>query len=262
MKGYAMDRFKKNPGAKGMMNVYALSFRFRKRDEDSSIKMNYAGSGYEGIDPGIGDYMRHDFKVGYQWRMGSDWRVKTVGQIGFNQVAEKYQIVPELEYRWNDDSSVRFYAGHATKMFAWQDRTDQKRFVGLTYETQLADQTLEFGYRYNVNDSQVGYYDYINSKYTVGYRVPWSEKGRTLFQLEYSPRQYMSQYVSTDLENDPEFRALRQDEGLTFSAVSRIPLSPHFELVPRYSFKVKSFNDPWMDDYVRHLSSFALRGRW
>ena len=265
MKGYSTDRLQRSAGGEqnnaSMANAYALFFRFRDDYDNSSLRINYSVTGYEFAESGIENSMSQDFKIGYQWRLGSNWRVKTVGKAGLKQAARQYRFIPELEYRFNRNNSFHLYGGHRTQVFPWQDRIDQNRFVGVTYETRIGRQALELGYRYNVNDSEMPWYDYVNSKYTLGYKIPWSKKSRTLFQLEYSPREYTASYI-TGLEDDLEYRALREEEGWTFSAVSRIPLSRTFELVPRYAFKIKYFNDPWKDDYTRHSSSFALRGRW
>jgi hypothetical protein len=116
-------------------------------------------------------------------------------------------------------------------------------------------------YQRNFNDSENERYDYTNSKYSVRYSVPWNKRVRTLFRVDYSPREYQARYISPEFD-DFEFGTLRHDYGLTFSVASRFALTKTFDIVPRYVFQEKYSNDPSIFENAIHVPSITLRGRW
>jgi hypothetical protein len=269
MSGYTADQYPKNvvtpsDGA-SMGSAYGMSLRYRKKNSSSNgtFKIDYIGTGYDYNEPFVTDYMYQDFKLGYQWDLGSHWRVKTVGHIGFYDYGDLYGFRPEVAYRFDENNTFSFFGGNGTKVNYYDSgRTDQDRFVGVKYKTRLGNQTFILGYQRNFNDAIKARYDYVRSRYSLGYGVKWSKGARTMLKVDYSPRLYPSRFIRLQPEPDLEFGTLRQDQGLKFSMSSRIALSKHFELVPRYEYQMKSSNDPSAEDYSQFVSSISLRTRW
>lgn len=270
MKGYVVDHFQRNVvGSKGREastgSSYGMSVRYRKKDKDNrgKLKVDYTISGNEYAEPFADDYMSQDFKLGYELKLGSNWTLKNVGSLGLYEYGSEYGFRPELAYQINERSSFSVFAGHRTKLiYSYHDRTDQNRFVGTRFRYRFGRQTLELGYQRNFNDSERDRYDYVRSKYSIGYNVPWTKTAKTTFKLEYSPREYQSRFIAWVTEQDLESGTLRYDQGWTFTLTSRIALSRHLDLVPKYVFQDRTSNDPGIEDFSLHVSSIALRGRW
>jgi hypothetical protein len=268
MQGYLVDKFRRNVGRgqdsqPDMTNSYALSLKYRDKNKNSTFKIDYDVIGHEYMEPFVDDYMSHNVKIGYEWRWGSNWSVKAVGRAELNPYyGDQYGFRPEVTYQFNPRSSFSFYGGHRTKVFNdYRDRIDQDRYLGMKYITKIGDQTLELRYQRNFNDSEKVRYDYVNTRYSVGYHVPWNKRARTLFRLEYSPREYEARMIRVEPE-DLEFGTLRQDEGWTFAIVSRFRLTNTFDIVPRYVIQDRYSNDPLIDELTLHVPSISLRGRW
>jgi hypothetical protein len=268
MQGYLVDKFRRNVGRgqdsqSDMTNSYALSLKYRDKNKNSTFKVDYDLVGHEFMEPFTDDYMSHNLKIGYEWRWGNKWSVKAVGRAELNPYyGDEFGFRPEITYEFNPRSSISFYGGHRTKVFDdYRDRVDQDRYLGMEYLTKVGDQTLELRYQRNFNNSEKVRYDYVHTRYSVGYHVPWNKRARTLFRLEYSPREYEARFIRVEPE-DLEFGTLRQDEGWTFAIVSRFKLTNTFEIVPRYVVQDRYSNDPFVDELILHVPSISLRGRW
>ena len=272
MRGYVVDQFeRKVVGSNGRRepstgSSYSLSLKYRKKNKsnNSKFKMDYTISGHEYAEPYADDYMSQDFKVGYELKLSPKWTLKNVGSAGVYEYGNEYGVRPEISYDFNKQNEVSFYAGHRTRwMDSYSDRTDQDRFFGVQYKRKVfRNQAFKLGYQRNFNDSEKDRYDYVRSRYTIEYNVPWNRIARSTFRLDYSPREYQSRFIYLEPERDPELGILRHDEGWTFSITSRIALSQHFALVPRYTFQDRISNDPSVEDFSLHVSSISLRGRW
>ncbi len=228
MRGYVVDNFQRNVVSgktrePSTGSSYGVTARFQKKNKEKnkSVRVDYTIAGNEYAEPYTDDYMSQDFKVGYRWDLDSNWRVKTVGQLGLYEYGSEYGFRPELTYRFSPRSAFSFYGGHRSKVVYYdQDRIDQDRFLGFKYKSRFGHQSLELGYQRNFNDSEKSRYDYVRSKYTIGYNVFWNKTARTLFRLDYSPKEYQGRFIT--LEYDPELNAHRLDQGWTFSVASRI----------------------------------------
>ena len=268
MKGYLVDKFRRNvvrgeDAAPSMTNSYGLSLRYRDKKENSTFKIDYEVIGHEYMEPFVDDYMSHDVKIGYEWRWGSNWSVRTVGRLEMSEYGDRYGVKPEIAYQVNPRSLVSFYGGHRTKVFHdYRERIDQDRFLGMKYMSKIGKQTLELRYQRNYNDSEKERYDHVTSKYTVGYHVPWNKRARTLFRLDYTPREYQSRFIMPEADDMLEFGTLRHDQGWTFAIVSRFALTKTLEIVPRYVLQDRYSNDPTIDEMTLHVPSISLRGRW
>ena len=268
-RGYVVDHFeRKVVGSNGREpstgSSYSLSARYRKKNRTNTgkFKVDYTISGHEYAEPFADDYMSQDLKLAYEWRLGNRWRLKNAGTVGMYEYGSEYGFRPEIAYSLNDRSSMSFYGGHRTKVYdSYTIRTDQDRFLGVRYRTKIAgNQGLELSYQRNFNNSEKDRYDYVRSRYSVEYNVPWNRIARTEFRVDYSPRQYESRFIPW--EQEPDFGILQHDEGWTFSMTSRLRIDRYFELVPRFMFQNRSSNDPGFEDYSLHVTSIALRGRW
>jgi hypothetical protein len=269
MKGYLVDKFRRNvvrgqDSEPSMTNSYALGVKYRDKKKNSTFRIDYEIVGYEYREAFVDDYMSHDFKIGYEWKLGSKWRLKTIGRAEMDDyTGDRFGFKPELEYRIDPSSSVNFYGGHRTKIYRdYRDRIDQDRYIGMSYLRKIRNHRLELRYQRNFNDSEYSRYDYTRTRYTVSYAVPWTNRTRTLFRLDYSPKEYQSRFIWYDELNDMEFGDLRQDDGLAFSVSTRIALTKTFEIVPRYVFRDSYSNDPDVDEITLHIPSISLRGRW
>ena len=269
MKGYVVDHFeRKVVGSKGREpstgSSYGMNVRYRKKNKANTakLKVDYNIAGNEYAEPFADDYMSQDIKVGYEMKLGPNWTLKNVGRVGLYEYGNEYGFRPELSYQINDRSSFSFFAGHRTKTTSYDDRRDQNRFFGTEYKYRFGKQTLELEYQRSFNNSEKDRYDFVRTKYSIGYNVPWSKTAKTTFRLDYSPREFQSRLIPWVLEADPDFGTLRYDQGLAFTVTSRIVLSKHLDLVPKYVFQNSNSNDPTIEDFSLHVSSIALRGRW
>lgn len=271
MQGYVVDKFQRNVVSgkhkeASTGSSYGMNLRYKKQNKkkNASLNVTYNIVGYEYAEPFVDDYMNQDFTVGYQLRLSPKWSVKTVGRIELTEYGDRYGFRPELAYRLTPRSQFSFYGGHRLKILPdYQERTDQDRFFGFTYRSKIiGNQTLELTYQRNFNDSEKNRYDYALSRYTIGYTVPWNHQSRTVFKLDYTPKQYLSRLIKVDPLRDPEFETLREDQGYTFSVISRFRLSKHWELQPRYIFQIKNSNELHLEDYTVHIPSIALRANW
>ena len=269
--GYVVDHFQRNVVSgkhreASTGSSYGMNVRYKKQNKkkNASLNVTYNIMGHEYAEPFVDDYMSQDFTVGYELKLSPKWSVKNTGRIELTEYGDRYGFRPELKYRLTPRSQLSFYGGQRLKILPdYQERTDQDRYFGFTYRSKtFRNQTLELTYQRNYNDSEKNRYDYALSRYTIGYTVPWSPQSRTVFKLDYTPKQYVSRLIKVDPLLDPDFETLREDQGYTFSVISRFRLSKHWELQPRYMFQIKNSNELNFEDYTLHIPSIALRANW
>ena len=268
MQGWLVDKYRRNvvrgqDSEPSMTNSYSMAVKYRDKNKNSTFRVAYEITGHEYMESFVDDYMSHDFKIGYEFRLAPKWTLKTAGRAEMDEyLGNRYGFRPELEYRIDRDSAIAFFGGHRTKVYHdYRDRIDQDRFIGMAYMRKLGKHRLELEYQRNFNDSEKARQDYINTKYAVAYHIPWTNRVRTLFKLDYSPREYQSRFVDYH-EFDREFGTLRHDQGWTFSITSRFALTKTFEIVPRYVYQDRYSNDPLIEEKELHVPSISLRGRW
>jgi hypothetical protein len=269
--GYVVDHFQRNVVSgkhreASTGSSYGMNVRYKKQNKKKNASLNvaYNIAGHEYAEPFVDDYMSQDFTVGYELKLNPRWSLKTAGRMELTEYGDRYGFRPELKYRLTPRSQLSFYGGHRLKILPdYQERTDQDRYFGFSYKSKVfRNQTLELAYQRNFNDSEKNRYDYSLSRYTIGYTVPWNRQSRTVFKLDYTPKQYISRLIKVDPLLDPDFETLREDQGYTFSVISRFRLSKHWELQPRYIFQIKNSNELNFEDYTLHIPSVALRANW
>lgn len=242
---------------------YRMAFQFRDGDDNSAFRLNYIITGRDFSDPDVPDRMRQDFTAGYEWKFGQNWKLSTTGQLISDDLTSQYGFRPQMEYRFNKRRSLSLYGGHMTRMNRhFQNRTGQNILYGAKYEHKLGDHTLQLAYRHDLNDSENARYDFVRSRYSISYKIPWNEGAKTYFKTEYSPREYSERFVDTLPEFDPEFPTLLQDASWTFTTVSHFAISQFLEIVPRYTLQTRMSNDPTKEDYILHVPSISLSATW